>query len=793
MIKTFWETIEDFKIEIPVIQRDYAQGRDNPKIKAIRKDLVNDLVCYLVSVEEKKFHLDFVYGKTFLESEIEESQRKRENIGQLLTIVQKYSEDQNFRIEYKLTEQSNGNSANKTLVPLDGQQRLTTLFLLYFFIGAVTGQDVTPLLNFRYKTRKSSNAFCKKLIEQATHFKGLSIKGLSIKISDYITNQNWYHLAWKNDPTIAGMLVVLDEIQGRFRHDFDLVSTAWKNLTINRRITFDFFDLDQYNLSDELYIKMNARGKPLNDFENLKAWIPEQRTIHNMKLKKDWEYKIDKEWLDMFWHFDSNISTIDINLLSFFKQLAMFKKIEAFNNASNLSLDEKEIIEKLNGKDFIPEKYYEEQNIFGEESLNYIFTILDALSHPTKREELVNFVDTIWSPTFREENSLNPAVLKGLIELNLFHKTFIYALFCFLNLKGKALDLFDKEDWKKFGDWLRIARNLIYNSRIDDDSSFSNAINAINKLGNHILDIDQHMQSGSDEEWIDFFTKTQKKEEHFKLKFLSDPEWCSRITVAENHHYFYGQVQFLFDYSKDLSGNYDKQKFDENFKRLSNLFSKAHLDRHDFLIQNALFCFSDKWMPEHGSDRFSFVRSTRSNARERDENWRSVLKEDQYNSVVKQLIGNCDCSTASLIDLIEMKKPAILDWRRIILDQPEIITVCGQRLIKWENDGSFIRLLGQSKLSHYHRELRSYALLLQINSGNYNLRVEDHPVKTGGERPCIKVKGKHAGCYIKFDEDEKAFVYKTKSSDEFVLIDNGMDEISADLYQIVNGFKTYIE
>lgn len=36
-------------------------------------------------------------------------------------------------------------------------------------------------------------------------------------------------------------------------------------------ITFQLLDLDNFGLSDDLYIKMNARGKPLTAFETFKA------------------------------------------------------------------------------------------------------------------------------------------------------------------------------------------------------------------------------------------------------------------------------------------------------------------------------------------------------------------------------------------------------------------------------------------------------------------------------------------------------------------------------------------
>ena len=75
------------KIEIPIIQRDYAQGRKSPEVDRIRKRFLSSI--YIALTENKPQKLDFVYG------DIDD---------------------------------------NKVLTPLDGQQRLTTLFLLHWYI-----------------------------------------------------------------------------------------------------------------------------------------------------------------------------------------------------------------------------------------------------------------------------------------------------------------------------------------------------------------------------------------------------------------------------------------------------------------------------------------------------------------------------------------------------------------------------------------------------------------------------------------------------------------------------------
>jgi uncharacterized protein with ParB-like and HNH nuclease domain len=81
---SFLELINDKKILIPVIQRDYAQGRIDAKATEIRNNFLSAIIDNLISNESAPLLLDFIYGST---------------------------------------------ADDNTFTPLDGQQRLTTLFL----------------------------------------------------------------------------------------------------------------------------------------------------------------------------------------------------------------------------------------------------------------------------------------------------------------------------------------------------------------------------------------------------------------------------------------------------------------------------------------------------------------------------------------------------------------------------------------------------------------------------------------------------------------------------------------
>lgn len=73
-------------------------------------------------------------------------------------------------------------------------------------------------------------------------------------------------------------------------------------------ITFNLLYLNRgnFHLSDELYIKMNSRGKPLSDFETFKARFESFMAKHT-NVDKEFAKKIDGEWADVFWNLRNNV------------------------------------------------------------------------------------------------------------------------------------------------------------------------------------------------------------------------------------------------------------------------------------------------------------------------------------------------------------------------------------------------------------------------------------------------------------------------------------------------------
>jgi len=242
-------------IVIPKIQRNYAQGRYDEHATRVRQNFLNAI--YDGIERGNGLTIDFIYGH---------------------------------------------NNDNGQFIPLDGQQRLTTLFLLYWYAARKSGRtDATFLRHFTYQTRYSARDFCARLADD--HFNPFT-SGFKGTLSKEIRDQPWFPDDWIHDGTISSMLVMLDAIDGKFR----TVDNMYDKLDT---IRFYFISLEQLRLTDDIYIKMNSRGKPLTDFENFKAEL--EKTLQRVdkteaKLIAD---KIDTSWTDLLWQYTGGKESAD--------------------------------------------------------------------------------------------------------------------------------------------------------------------------------------------------------------------------------------------------------------------------------------------------------------------------------------------------------------------------------------------------------------------------------------------------------------------------------------------------
>ena len=84
------------------------------------------------------------------------------------TALDSVTQDPNDRKEETLDFVYGSDSIAKDFMPLDGQQRLTTLFLLHYYAALIspdaTEKDFATLARFSYATRNCTVAFCKQIL-----------------------------------------------------------------------------------------------------------------------------------------------------------------------------------------------------------------------------------------------------------------------------------------------------------------------------------------------------------------------------------------------------------------------------------------------------------------------------------------------------------------------------------------------------------------------------------------------------------------------------------------------------
>lgn len=300
---SFKSFLEQYHVIIPMVQRDYAQGRTTDDVNRVRSRFLDAIKSYLVKKEgdNDMMKMDFIYGE-----------------------------------KEQVWSTSVANKLEKIIVtPLDGQQRLTTLYLLHWYAAKKCGVeecDYKFLNNFTYDIRPSSRDFCAHLMEYVPDW--------SLPLNAQLIDQNWFMGEWHNDPTIIGMLVMLDSISDKFS---DIVN-LWEILTGEKvRIVFYFLPLSENGLSDELYIKMNSRGKKLTAFEHFKAEYEDLYEKDSDEARMV-NHKFDVEWADTFFPYRNQDDIVDNDFMRYFFYVS---HILCYEQGVKKSNDEFELIKLI--------------------------------------------------------------------------------------------------------------------------------------------------------------------------------------------------------------------------------------------------------------------------------------------------------------------------------------------------------------------------------------------------------------------------------------------------------------
>lgn len=211
----------------------------------------------------------------------------------------------------------------------DGQQRLTTLYLIMGMICRLTGKsefrdllisdfelnedDCEPRL--LYAVRDSSMYFLSDLV--CKYFMAEMQDGETP--SEVIKAQPWWFSEYSNDPTINNILVALDKIKKKI----DLFFSLEKNERISDfgqflmdKLEFIYYDMGGRKDGEETFVIINTTGEPLTSTENLKPLVVTHDDENNWEKNSEiWE-TID----NYFWkHRGKDEETSDLGMKEFLR------------------------------------------------------------------------------------------------------------------------------------------------------------------------------------------------------------------------------------------------------------------------------------------------------------------------------------------------------------------------------------------------------------------------------------------------------------------------------------------
>ena len=655
-------------VRIPKIQRDYAQGRKNKDVDEIRKSFLHQLILVLKD-ESKTVELDFLYG----------SMR-------------------------------------------DGQQRLTALFLLHWILGFNNLQNSNKKSIFSYANRISSVDFCDELVCHSAKEYADTATQNGKALSDIIKNCDWFQWGWNYDATIQSMLVVLDTLN----YDLEIGKsdkTEYDDMKSNlENIRFRFLNIHDLEMSDELFVKMNARGKQLSDFDKLKSTIEEDIQVQKEvpgtkvddKLEEEWRTLMDGKWMDFFWKRrikeknKDNINNADAKEAEEDFRIFLIRMIglQLFEKMPDEPKDEfyKGIYDNFGKKDLdnIIILYLDKEDISIDfhrlkDDINLLICdenneVLDITSKLDKHSRETNQENCpTWLDIFLGNSISNDSIL------------IFYSILEFL----RASDCQRSMEWQSnFDQWAASTRNILSdnnnNNHLDKFYKVTKALSSIQEMVEDLKNFKKGPFNSEASLVNEFFAKNIKSYKHIDnsgqeeekakagLRLLNN-EWKEKIHLAESDQYLWGQIRCIVKWS-----NGDFKRFSFYSEELSNLLefiknnnlSKFHM---------ALLSFKPFFWKEENKGRnvlysFDFDRDYSLKRCLRDEASSTLIRDflDEKNNKHK------DCSIDEYCNkLIESQKDIIdpkLAWIRCLIKE-------GNQIFNWsyypykrifENDGHII-------------------------------------------------------------------------------------------------------
>ena len=566
-----------YRVVIPGIQRHYVQGANNPKAESVRKQFIKEI---FTAIEEKQheFNLHFIYGPINTDGE-------------------------------------------DSFVPVDGQQRLTTLWLIARYAAEKAEpsdcKDLLRLLSrFTYEDRINAKRFCQALTCEDSRW------DITQDPNPDILCQDWFVNYWKEDETVASMIRMLSTIHEEWNKHQDTITAEDVLEAIASKIRFEL-KIDAFG--DDIYMKMNARGLQLTQWENFKGKFSEDLCED---IKETWDNEIE-ELSNRFFTCSDEQHELPDN--AFFALYARIMAYEARKSGVDCGNSIKHLAAYTHNHNtwsqielpFVP--YSDFSSITNNESIastvaatcgKMIKTVLDNF-----KEIAPYFGDNKLFDTFFHPQNGN--------ELD-------FTLCCYEYFKKFVNEDVDSTNFLKA---LRLMWNILENV----DKQYEEPDNRV-KLVKKIIDLkDQTLYSSQIKEKIGSNAPEQAKEEAEKAVQMhrndqSMPsdwnedklglwrDWNDAIEKAENWAFFHGSIRFLY---RNSNGENTWENFATKLSNCMDLFTQDGLSEEKKVKANQVLISHCK---EWDDIRREPVFDTKK------ESWKQVLTDSSLSECVNGLL-----------------------------------------------------------------------------------------------------------------------------------------------------------
>lgn len=567
-------SVQISKVVIPRIQRAYAQGRTTEKETKIRTGFVKSIFEHLTG--DTVMDLHFIYGAV-----------KEKLIGG--------NTEQHFEL-------------------LDGQQRFTTLYLLHWYLLNRESDSIDEsmksaiegaLYSLVYETRTTTTEFCQSLAKYRCDLK-------KVAPSAVIKKAKWYYHRYDKDSSIVGMLVMLDAIHEKYNECNK--PELWKSLD---KLQFYVLPLVKYEMSEDLYIKMNQRGLQLSLFDNFKAELTgvmkkvpalKNKVIltggHQVSHQESISIQLDSKWIDLFWK--PGRIDYDVHYMRFFSRFFAYRYMldsglsprEMQNTDLPINVFYTQSEDKKKRGEYLGFEAYKTALKGHDDYFEKIEKVLDTLHDSNNMLAIHNTLRPIWEPKLQGNFFIDADV------------PFSQSLLIVFGAICDYIIEFPTFDEKIFRQWMRVVWNVVENTNIDSLSAATGPLRNLHHLLTQVVPATPVTISNfyNALKGAKALTRSNAISEEIEKarRIAADEQWLSEFLDAEKHPYLKGAVGFFYD--QDLS----LKQFIHNRELVKTMFDKRGIvpeyrERH--LLIRAIVSNLKDWNKNSLQERYVTEKS----------------------------------------------------------------------------------------------------------------------------------------------------------------------------------------